>query len=252
MDKRAFNADENSDIEIINSVLEILLGHADNELAEKLVKRFGTVTRIFNASEAELAEVSGLSERVVSFFLEARPTYRQALIREAKGLRVTNESALFKYVLAAFGGERKKSAIALYTDKRGKTVGMEDLPEGSPVRAAVGELCREGAARLAILVGSPSGSNEPTTKTLKDLAAIVGALEDLGAEFIDYVVYAPDRFFSLRRMTENRENNITFEQADTAPYTALGGFTESVEAAAEERARRMTTAFLDLSRSRLV
>ena len=109
---------ENSDIGILQFCLKVLYEHENDDLAWRLVKRFGSVSGIFSASHEELMQIDGMTDRVATFFTVMRPLWRQAQLRAVKGLTLMTEREIAEYAAVYFMNEYNPTDVCVCLDKK--------------------------------------------------------------------------------------------------------------------------------------
>lgn len=191
---------DKSDIGMLRFILRTLFGHDCDELALRLIERFGSFGGIFDATIEELSAVPDMTERAAAFFAFVRPAFRQALLREEKGTRLCSEAALAKYSLAYFMRKTQACDYCLFLDNKYSLIRTQRLVETDCARDIVGYACRYNAARVIWLCYKPYATRlAPSLDRLDQISDVAGALSQLGIDFTDYFEYAPLSFFSLRR-----------------------------------------------------
>lgn len=193
---------ENSDIGILQFCLKVLYEHENDELAWRLVERFGSVSGIFSASHEELMQMDGVTDRVATFFTVMRPLWRQAQLRAVKGLTLSTERDIAEYAAVYFMNEFNPSDVCVCLDKKYRVCHAERLGRDDLVREIAAVACRRNAQKIVLIRLEPRLSRKtilPSPEWLKLLSKITKLISTLGIEFVDYVEYNRNTFFSLRR-----------------------------------------------------
>lgn len=193
---------ENSDIGILQFCLKVLYERENDELAWRLIERFGGVSGIFGASHEELMQIDGITDRVATFFTVMRPLQRQAQLRAVKDFKVLTERDMAEYAAVYFMNEYNPANVCVCLDKRNKIICAERLGKEERVREIAALTCKRNAHKIALMRFEPRLNRKtvlPSPDTQKELIRITKLIGTLGMEFVDYVEYADNRFFSLRR-----------------------------------------------------
>ncbi|MDE6294102.1 MAG: hypothetical protein K2L88_05730 [Clostridiales bacterium] len=193
---------EKSDIGILQFCLKVLYERENDELAWRLVERFGGASGIFGASHEELMQIDGMTDRVATFFTVMRPLQRQVQLRAVKDFKVLSERDLAEYAAVYFMNEYNPADVCVCLDKRNKIICAEKLGKEERVREIAALACKRNAQRLALIRFEPRLERKtvlPAPETQKELIRIVKLIGTLDIEFVDYVEYAENRFFSLKR-----------------------------------------------------
>lgn len=193
---------ENSDVGILQFCLKILYEHDSDELAWRLIERFGSVAGIFLASHEELMQIKGVTDRVATFFTVMRPLHRQAQLRAVKDFAMSSRRACAQYAAVYFMNDFGPSDVCVCLDKKYRVLCAERLGREEWVREIVALACRRNAHKIAILRHEPQLDEKrtiPSPNRQKSLIRIAKLIGTLGIEFVDYVEYCRNMFFSLRR-----------------------------------------------------
>ena len=193
---------EDSDIDILLFCQKALYGHDNEELAWRLIERFGSVAGIFSAVHEELMTVDGVTDRVATFFTVMRPLQQQAQIRAVRGLTVDSERTLAEYTAVHFMNEFIETDVCLCMDKKYRVYHAERLGKDERIREVVSLACRRTADKIAIIRFEPQLHQKtvlPSPEHQKTIAKIANIMTTLGVEFVDYMEYCKSCFFSLRR-----------------------------------------------------
>ncbi|MDE7405543.1 MAG: hypothetical protein K2M89_01550 [Clostridiales bacterium] len=195
---------ENSDIGILQFCLKVLYEHENDDLAWRLVERFGSVSGIFSASHEELMQIDGMTDRVATFFTVMRPLWRQAQLRAVKGLTLATEREIAEYAAVYFMNEYNPSDVCVCLDKKYRVYHAERLGMDERVRELAAIVCRRNAQKIVLMRLEPRLNTKPvlpSPERLKLLIKMTKLTSTLGIEFVDYVEYYQSAFFSLRRAT---------------------------------------------------
>lgn len=177
-----------SDIDALNTILNILYEHEEPKLAMELVERFGDVRGIFLATYEELMSVDGVTPRVASFFNCVNPLRRQAYLRTA-GFSITDKDTATAFAAAYCLAEASTSDLAVYLDGKGNVIAAEKLAGKEITREIVEGVCRLCAKKLVWIRYLPRGkcdTIEAEKARKKEIEKLSVPLEILGVELIVY------------------------------------------------------------------
>ena len=191
-------------------VLELLLFYAipqgdTNELAHRLIERFGSLAGVLDASVEDLCSVSGVGEHT-ALLLRMVPGLcgRYVASRSSLGDIVDCSARVREVLEPYFFGARNEMVYLLCLDGKRKVLGVRKITEGSinaaevttrriteeavSLRASAVILAHNHVSGLAI----PSNEDCTTTRYLKQV------LEPIGIELLDHVVFCDDDMVSLK------------------------------------------------------
>lgn len=191
-----------------HEVLELLLYYAiprrdTNELAHRLLQRFGTLSGVFRATAEGLQQVEGVGENA-AVFLTLLPAVASRLQQETFRDRVLNSvesaGAFFLYLLAS---ERREVLYQVNLDAKGKLLNYRRLSSGTAamtpvsVREVVENALHADASRVLLGHNHPSGVALPSEEDRQVTLQIQQALSTMGIVLSDHIVVADGDFVSM-------------------------------------------------------
>jgi len=192
-----------------HSALELLLFYAIprrdlNPVAHALLKRFGSLNGVFEASAAELRQVEGLGENAASLLrIIPQVSRRYMLSRTPAGAVLDTVARAARYLIPYFMYERDEVVYVLCLDARRCAVCCREISRGVVNAAAVNarriaELALEQRASGVILSHNHlSGNALPSAEDESATRQIEKALALLGVELIDHIVVAGCDYVSM-------------------------------------------------------
>lgn len=175
-----------------------------NELAHRLLERFGGLPQVLEAKAEDLCKVDGIGEGAATY-LKLLPAfgayYGIQRAKMSKKLDTLDECG--QYLLPYFFGKSTETVYLLCLDAKRKVLGCPWIGEGSvnsasvPIRKIVETALALNATSVVLAHNHPSGVAMPSKEdvsTTKLLAATLAAVEVMLA---DHVVVADDDYVSL-------------------------------------------------------
>ena len=191
-----------------HEVLELLLYYAiprrdTNELAHRLLERFGSLTGVFSATEEELSKVEGVGKNA-AFFLTLIPDVGRRVYQTCTKERIVSSvddaGALFLQLLH---NERREVLYQLCLDAKGKLIHYYRLSSGTAamapvsVREVVENALRCDAGCVVLGHNHPSGVALPSEEDRQITRQIQQALETMSITLMDHIVVADGDFVSM-------------------------------------------------------
>lgn len=222
----------NSDIDILLFMLEKLYGARRDDLAFKLLNRFGNIHGIFAASYDELLTVKGVTKRVATFFSMVRPAERQALLRRQRNSVVRCEADAVAFAATYFVHQPPPvDAIAYLTDDD-KIYGVDMINFNFDTRDIIARLCRHSAKKFLWIRKLARILPYPTRNELARLDCMIKILQTaelINVNLVDYVTIVNGRFLGIRGSYELRPAS----DASIAAYPKHQSLIERFERARE-------------------
>ncbi len=180
-------------------------GENANELAERLIARFGSLGRTLAASPGELVEAAGGHERACAAIAGARRLVEAALDEDvARTLVDGADPVLHRYLRSRLAGGRTERLHVIYCDAARGYLADETLVVGRPtrietrVRPLIERALALGASGFLLAHNHPSGTCSPSgddivgTRRIREIAA---ALE---IELVDHLIVTRRSVYSMR------------------------------------------------------
>jgi DNA repair protein RadC len=193
-----------------HELLEILLFNAiprrnTNDIAHRLLARFGTIGEIFNADMDELQTVAGVGESVAAYLHVVGRFYESYAEERNEGvtvLPVSFEAMEFSQFVKASYENRKTETLDFYLlDKGGKIFGlrkfsgMKNFVEIEP-ESFTNMLIKDKPAGLIAVHNHPNGSAKPSKADDELTAKCVMMCSFHNILFCDHIVYGSGEVFS--------------------------------------------------------
>ena len=119
--------------------LELLLTYTiprrnTNEIAHRLMERFGSLSAVFSAEVAELANIEGIGDRAAVFLRlvgDSASYYVEKTTKQKKRMQIASPADAAAYALDVMRNERYESVYAVSLDKNMRLLHTERLMTGS-------------------------------------------------------------------------------------------------------------------------
>jgi DNA repair protein RadC len=194
------------DYELLELLLTYAIPRRDTKLlAKKLLERFGTLGRVFEAEPAALEEIDGVGPQAATLISLIRPlaTRFLASASDAKTvLRSTGDASA--YFQAKLKGLPEEEVHVAFVNTKNAVTATECLQRGTVdqsavyVRKVIERALARKASGFVIVHNHPSGDPTPSdhdrelTRTLKAAAATVGV------RFLDHLIIGESTPFSFK------------------------------------------------------
>ena len=193
-----------------HEVLELLLFYAiprrdTTAIARTLLKHFGSLDAVLDASPQELQAVGGIGENAATLLQLVVPLSRRYMLSRTETGKVLNSiNAWGEYLLPYFFGITQEQIYLLCLDAKWKVLSCRMLQEGSgntvylPIRKAA-EIAMNCNANMVVLAHNhPCGLATPSGEDYSTTDMLIQALAPLGIGVADHIIVANNQFVSLR------------------------------------------------------
>lgn len=190
-------------------VLELLLYYCiprkdTNLTAHALLKHFGSLTAVFEATPEELQKVHGIGKHAATFLALIPQVGRYYQIKRAEPgdiLRTIEQCG--SYLVPYFYGRDNETVFLLCLDAKCKVLGCKLVGEGSvnsaniPVRRVVEIALNANATTVILAHNHPSGLALPSADDVQTTLRVAKAMEAVEITLADHIVVADNDFVSL-------------------------------------------------------
>lgn len=191
-----------------HEALELLLYYAiprrdTNELAHRLLTRYGSLSALLQAPIEDLRRVEGVGESA-AVLLKLVPAFVYKAQRSAGQETVLNSTEKAgRYLFSCFAGERNEVIYQLCLDRKGKLLARKRLSEGGSaaaelnIRRLVENALLSSASAVILSHNHPSGIALPSREDYATTQQAQDALRTIGVELLDHIIVAEDDYVSL-------------------------------------------------------
>lgn len=206
--KESFDKNGGESLNDIN-FLELLLFYAiprrdTNELAHALLNRFGSLSGVLDASEQELASVSGLGKSSARLLKIARDVVRRYTTEPLRDMKVmTKRSQLGAYFVPLLQYETEEKVYLMCLNAKGGVISCTLLNSGTvstvsvKIRTAVDIAMRQKAMGVVLAHNHPGGNAIPSVEDRNFTRELKRALELMDIRLYDHIIVAGDQYVSF-------------------------------------------------------
>ncbi len=190
-----------------HELLEVLLYYAiprrdTNELAHRLLERFGSLQGVLSAPVEELSVVEGMGENA-AVLLNLVPQIWQRSLQEGPERILNTVDKCGEYFVGLLSGSRREMLWQVCLDGKGKVLSSRCLSEGDvsmaavSVRQVVEYALRAGAVGVVLAHNHPSGVALPSQEDCATTRMIRDALRTMNIQLVDHIIVADRDYVSM-------------------------------------------------------
>lgn len=194
-----------------HQVLELLLFYAipqrdTNPIAHELLSRFGSLSKVLDASPEELMAVDGISFHTATLLKLSRELVGRYHQDATSGYVYLDDPAkLVEYLRAKFLNQKHESVYLLCMDNRFKVLACEMINSGTltTVQLDLGKIINiasHSRATIAVLAHNhPAGSAKASEEDISTTLSVSETLDLINVELLDHFIFAPVDYISMRK-----------------------------------------------------
>lgn len=192
-----------------HQVLELILFYSiprkdTNEIAHELLKKYGSISRVFEADIRDLMKTPGVGENT-AFILSMVPSLSRRYFKDKWGTKpvIDSSTTAGQYAVSLFAGRMYEAFYLICLDSQNRVNFPELIQEGtineSPVypRLIVEAALRHQSNSVILAHNHPGGSMKPSQADIEVTERIRTALEAISIHVIDHIIVAGDKYVSF-------------------------------------------------------
>lgn len=192
-----------------HNILELLLFFSvprsdTNELGHKLLKKFGSISNVFDAPIDELCKVDGIgmhSATLIKMIPELCNIYHVDKTEKVTVVNSTNMAG--RYFVPRFMGKKDEEVHIMLLDDKKKVIKCEMISKGTvnsstvSIRKIATEALNCGATGVVLAHNHPGGLALPSGSDINVTRKIYRALRLIDIQLCDHIVVADGDFVSM-------------------------------------------------------
>jgi len=194
-----------SDAELLAIFLRTgVAGKSAVDLARELLNRFGSLTQLVAASQADFCETKGMGQAKYVQLQAALEMSRRALQEEIqRGDALNSPRAVRDYLQLLLGARQQEIFLVLFLDTQHRVVASEELFQGTLSqtsvypREVVKRALAHNAAAVILAHNHPSGVAEPSQSDRMLTDALKQALALVDVRVLDHFIVAAGQTLSF-------------------------------------------------------
>ena len=213
----ASGLDSFMDHEVLELLLTFCIPRKDTKpIAWALIKRFGSLSGVLDATPKELAQVQGIGGQSAVFLTLIRATMRKYFLEQVKERKeIKNPESVVDFCQASLQGEANEVFEVIYLTTRNTVIGVERIAIGTIDRASISprkiieNAFNRRAAALIFVHNHPSGEPSPSQEDISLTENLSRIAAPLGIIVLDHIIVGKGKFFSIKA------NNFVKPKKDT-------------------------------------
>jgi len=192
-----------------HEVLELLLFYAiqrrdTNPLAHELIRVFGSLAGVMDASVSELEKVEGIGKHAASLVFLCKPLARRyGLSQNDKKEPLNSVYKCAHYLTPYFFGAKEEHAYLLCLDAKSRPICCREISSGSaistdlPIRRATQVALDCNAVSVILSHNHPNTPCSPSSDDIAATTTLRQTLSSTGVVLLDHIVFGSDGYTSM-------------------------------------------------------
>ena len=197
--------DHFTEVQVMELLLYFAIPRMDtNPLAHKLVKHFGSLSKVLDASVEELMKVEGVGQHAATLIHLVTDLSRYYLVNRAKDTKILNTvEACGEYLAPRFHGLANETVFLLSLDAKCKLLDCRVVSEGSinsaglSTRRVVEAALAAKATTVILAHNHPSGIAVPSREDVQTTYRVEAALDAVEIILADHIIVSDEDYVSM-------------------------------------------------------
>ena len=174
-----------------------------NEIAHRLIDRFGSVRGVFDADEESLAEIKGVGTQSIVFLKLILQLAKAYDLSHSEFEQLDTSQKVRDYFYSSFKGVVKEQIQMVCLDDELRILGRHIISEGGlsivPINIRkIVEICVKSNCEMIILAHNhPNGIAMPSKEDIVATKKLKTSLENIGVNLLDHVIVDKERAISM-------------------------------------------------------
>ncbi len=173
-------------------------------LAKALLRRFGSVSSVFNASSEQLMALDGIGERsatLIKLIHSCHVKYFEERMLSCDP--VANPEDVVNFSKAHIGGRAEENLMTVFVNSKNKVRGYEIISEGTVdvavvyPRKIITKALDRNSNGIIIVHNHPSGDPEPSAEDISLTHSIKEAAKPMDIRVLDHIIVGSSGYFSF-------------------------------------------------------
>lgn len=190
-------------------VLEFLLFHTipmkdTNEIAHKLIDRFGTLKGVLNAEYYDLMDVDGISEVSAALITLQREIFKYLRTKEVKKENLSTSKVACRFCQRYFENHVEESTIVIVVDEDRNIEGLEIISKGTEtesyilIRKIIKVLMRYRSTFAIVAHNHPGIKHAtPSNEDINTTRYLISVFKELGVSLVDHIICTDTDYYSM-------------------------------------------------------
>ncbi|MDR1260591.1 MAG: DNA repair protein RadC [Oscillospiraceae bacterium] len=194
-----------------HEVLELLLFFAvpqkdTNELAHKLIKKFGSLSNVLDAPYELLIKENGVGENVAVLLKLIMATARYCKLQSHNKKFFKDTRKIAEFMISRFEGQQKEQLYVLCLDDRLNVTAMDSLFEGEvnsvgvSWRKIIQYIVLNDASSVILCHNHPAGLPMPSSNDMYFTKNLKNMLKSINVNVVDHIIVSGSEYASMKEM----------------------------------------------------
>ena len=183
-----------------HNILELLLFYSiprkdTNDIAHELIKKFGSLSAVFDANFEDLIKVNYITENSATL-IKLIPQISRAYLLDkvSRDVSVTDLASTKELLLSLFHGQKNENVYVLFVSNNFKLLGYEKVHEGSvnsssiDTRRIIEYVVKYNASMLIFAHNHPIGSAYPSMDDIETTGNLINIFSPFNVPVVEHFV----------------------------------------------------------------
>lgn len=195
------------DYQVLEYVLTFAIPYKDtNEIAHRLINKFGSFYGVLEADEEDLVSVDGMGHASAHFVANLRNIFHYYESDRAKRVaKIIGPGGAHTYIKPFLANKLIEEMYVVFLTPKSKIVAVEKISEGTnnetnvSIRMIVDKMGKHKVSNVIVAHNHPKGKPEPSESDNKFTKALATTLAITGCHLLDHIIVGDSKgYYSYR------------------------------------------------------
>lgn len=193
-----------SDFEVLEFILFYAIPYKDtNELAHKLIMKFGSLKSVMEAEHFELASVKGIGDRAAALIVALRELYKHINTSKNTNVLLNTTELTAEFCIDYFKDHLEENFILISLDSDKRIKCLDVISRGNETETAfyprnvVKAVVKNRVTTVVLSHNHPGNSAEPSSNDMIITEKISNLLRGLGVTVLDHIICSNNKYVSF-------------------------------------------------------
>lgn len=184
------------DYQVLEYVLTFAIPYKDtNEIAHRLINKFGSFYGVLEADEDDLALVKGMGQASAHFVANLRNIFHYYELDRSKVVsKIIGPGEAYNYIKPFLSNKLVEEMYVVCLTPKSKIVSVDKISEGTSnetnvsIRLIIDKMSRTKVSNIIVAHNHPKGKATPSASDDKFTRALTTTLEISGSHMLDHII----------------------------------------------------------------
>lgn len=182
-----------------------------NDIAHELIKKFGSLPKVFEASPEELTDIKGIGQSAAGQITFLGDFFRYLVGCSPGPIRLKGFPEISQYCLSIYTSETREHCYILFLDSKYCLISRLEIGSGTSSKAEVRisdvikSAVRANASKAILVHNHPGSIASASVEDVFATRELASGLKNVDVDLIDHIIVSKDSIYSMNSKSGFKE-----------------------------------------------